>query len=210
MLFRSVGNNRVSDEGSIDNEDSIINYNLSQPLQNINNINKESNKGIMFVYEYDSSNGTDFDGRTSNIKWDSPGGRGTKRCINTSSESFADHEIKMRPKDVLDGVRVWVNDTDVDDDLRVIVYKSCLPSFSAGSIDFTVYLAENFVTRLGYDSKFYNLSASYSGRYDSCKIMARVRFGSSNSSCSQSPDITLQKIKAQIIRNDLIFANGFD
>ena len=202
-------NNNISDEGISAYQDLTINYQLNDSNLTMNN-EDELNKGAMFVYEYDASDGTDFDGRTSAIKWDSEGGNGVKRCYFTSLESFADHEIIMGPKDVLDAVKVWVNDTDVDDDLRVIVYQTCLPLYSAGSPSITFHLIENLVTSIGFDVRGFSLSKSYAGRHDSCKMMVRVRFGSDNQDCAQSPDVTLQKFRAQIIQNDLIFADGLD
>ncbi len=202
-------NTSNSDVGVSEHVDSPIQFHLNQQDE-FNANDRGSRRGIMYVFEYDASDGTDFDSLTSQMHWDSPGGAGTKRCIAPSTEPFADHEIIMEPKDVLDGVRVWVDDNDIDDNLRIIVYKACLPKFAAGAIEFNVLLAENFETDIGEDSEFFNMSSSFAGRHDLCKMMVRVRFGSNNQHCAQSPDVTLQKVRVQIIKNDVIFVDGFN
>lgn len=166
-------------------------------------------KGGASNFGYYASNGVDFDGRTSGFNGGTVG-LGDRACLGTSTESFADHEIVMGPKDVLEGVRVWVDDNDANDDLNVIVYESCLPTFAAGDIEITFHLIDILATNVGISSQFFLINKSYRGRHDDCKMMMRVRFGSSTSNCFQAPDVSLQKVRAQLRLNDLIFANGFE
>lgn len=165
--------------------------------------------GIISNIGYFAADGASFDGRTSGFLGDSTG-TGDRKCMSTSTDPYADHEIVMQSHDVLEGVRVWVNDNDVDENLRVIVYESCLPTFSADFIDSNILLSEDFIASSGFASQYFPINKSYRGRHDDCKIMARIRFGSSFSNCSSAPNIFLQKFRAQLRLNDLIFADGFE
>ena len=165
--------------------------------------------GVIPTIGYYPSDGVDFDGRTSGFAGSSLG-KGDRNCLSSSTESFADHEIVMQSHDVLDGVRVWVEDNDAVHNLGIIVYESCLPTFSAGAIENNIILSDGLITNAGFASEFFLINRSYKGRHDDCKMMMRVRFGNSSSSCSGAPNISLQKVRAQLRLNDLIFANGFE
>jgi hypothetical protein len=164
---------------------------------------------VVSSVDYYPSNGADFDGRTSGFVGGSTG-RGDRNCLSPSTESFEDHEIVMQSHDVLEGVRVWVDDNDAIQNLGVIVYESCLPTFSAGAIEVELILSDRLVSSAGFASEFFLINRSYRGRHDDCKMMMRVRFGNSSANCSAAPDINLQKFRAQLRLNDLIFANGFE
>ena len=168
-----------------------------------------SPNGVISSIGYYPSDGVDFDGRTSGFVGSSLG-QGDRNCLSTSTESFADHELVMQSHDVLEGVRVWVNDSEAIHDLGVIVYESCLPAFSAGAIDVELVLVDSLATSAGLASEFFLINRSYRGRHDECKMMMRVRFGNSSSNCSDASGIRLQKFRAQLRLNDLIFANGFE
>lgn len=161
------------------------------------------------IRAYYTSNGEDFDGRTSGFVGDTIGGSGDRSCHSTSTDTYADHEVVMGANDVLEGIRFWVRDTDTDDDLMVAVYETCLPEFSAGDMQTKLHMLEPMTTSVGNYSRYVWVNESYKNRYAECKMMVRVRFANSATSCNDIA-VGLQKFRAYIRVNDLIFANDFE
>jgi len=88
----------------------------------------ENNKGIIGNYRYHAATGVDFDGRTSGF--DGGGsGNGDRTCNASSTELFVDHEIKIKNGEILSWIDVWGNDSNVAEDMAVVVFRQCLPGF---------------------------------------------------------------------------------
>lgn len=169
------------------------------------------------VIDFYGVNGGAFLPRTSDFDG-ADGGAGGRNCRNGSTEKFIDHELKMGGFDVIDGFRVWVDDSDVNEDIGIIMYRACLPAFDAGNIFSEVFFSETYDTSAGEASRFYNTNFTFEGLVqqseltddaDQCKIMMRIRFGLP-ATCNDIQDVSLYKIRAQLIKNDLIFKENLE
>ena len=175
-------------------------------------------KGVTgLLFDYYAVNGGAFLPRTSAFDG-ADGGFGARNCRDGSAERFIDHELKMGPYDVIDGIRVWVDDSDVNEDLGFIIYRACLPAFSAGGIFSEVLFSETYNTSAGEASIFYNTNFTFEGLVqesefvddtDQCKIMMRVRF-EFPATCNGIEDVSVMKVRAQLIKNDLIFKENLE
>jgi len=153
-------------------------------------------------------NGQNFLGRTSNFDG-GDGFNGARNCLDGSTERFIDHELVMGTHDLLDGIRVWVEDSDATQNLAVILYRQCLTAFGAGDGVFSdVFFNEEVPTSVGEDSMFFNTNYTFQGLTNECKIMVRARFGSPTT-CNGVEDISLYKVRAQLVTDELIFKNSF-
>ncbi len=161
---------------------------------------------ILSFYPTDAGN---YLGRTSGFDGGTVSGTGDRNCLDGSTESYIDHPIKMEPDQILEGIRIWGSDTNPTQDLRVILYKTCLPAIDPGTPTADFFFTEDIATSGGDFSNFYLLNQAFTGLNKECKIMVRVRFGSSSSSCNGVENISLFKVRAQFSSNDLIFIDDF-
>lgn len=183
----------------------IVNSNVQYKT---NSTTKEPEVNSLSIWVNYSSNGGDFDGRTSGFVAGTVDDSGDRSCHSTSTDTYADHEVVMGANDVLRGISFWIRDIDPDDDFMVAVYETCLPAFSEGYPLISLHMVEPMPTSAGYYSRYVWVNESYKNRYAECKMMVRVRFANSSTSCN-NVDLSLQKFSAIIVVNDLIFANDF-
>lgn len=198
---------------SLDNElgvliDENVSTNANQKMIEPSHESGITRGGGVNTISYYPTDAANYLGRTSGFDGGTVVGAGDKNCLDGSTESFIDHPIKMEPNQVLDGIRVWGSDTNVSQDLRFILYKTCFPAFDAGSPVADFFFSEALATSGGDFSNFYNINRAFTGLNKECKIMARVRFGNSNS-CNGIEDLRLFKVRAQLRSDDLIFIDDF-
>lgn len=170
----------------------------------------QSSKGIATspYTAYHATTGVDFDGRNSTFVGNYFGG-GDRMCDASSPEQYVDHEIKLLDGDILRWIDVWGNDSNVDEDLSIFIYRSCLPYLSAGSIDYSFEYSADIARSSGDFIHSAFLNKSFKGTESYCKLMARIRFADFGSSCATASDIRLYKVRAEIRRDDLIYFDNF-
>ena len=164
--------------------------------------------GGTFTYYY-ATDGNNFLGRTSDFQGGSVG-VGDRHCVTGSTERYVDHEIKMTdPNSVLQWMRIWGQDNNATHNLRLIMYRSCLPKFGAASIYTEIFNIQTFLESSGTFSTRLFINESFEHMESDCKIMARIQFGSSPT-CSNISDVKLFKLRAQFLSGDLIYRDNMD
>ena len=157
---------------------------------------------------YYASDGIDFDGTTS--AFDAGGGSsesGSRHCAAGTTETYAEHAIPLGRHDVIEVIQVWATDNSAESDLAVQLYRVCFPGF-AGAAPRQFMLLDVSAPENAEYLRTYPVNVSLGLRERDCQMMARVRFGN-DATCVAGSSLMLHKLRAQIIPEDLIFADDF-
>lgn len=169
----------------------------------------ENNKGKFGNLRHHAATGVDFDGRTSNFEGGSSG-KGDRTCKASSTEQFVDHEIKIKNGEILSWIDVWGEDSNVTEDMAIIVYRQCYPSFAEDAPMIEFLLVENMPNSSGDFIYSMYTNKAYEDTEEACKLMARVRFGQNSTDCSGASGLSLYKFRAEILVDDLIFIDNLE